>query len=282
MYARPSVLDDALGLLAAGGARVIAGATDVYPTAGERPLRGDFVDVTNIPDLRGVRFEGGVVRIGGTTTWSDIAAADLPEAFDALKVAARDVGAVQIQNRGTIAGNLCNASPAADGVPPLLILDAEVELASRRGVRRLALGAFLAGSRRTLLAADEVMTAIVLPLPAPTMRSAFFKLGARRYLVISIVMVAVGLDIRDGIVRDARIAIGACSAVAQRLREAESRLVGAPVRPDLAHRVEAQDLATLSPIDDVRASGDYRRDAALTLLRRAIDACVAGQTGGVV
>jgi CO/xanthine dehydrogenase FAD-binding subunit len=282
MYARPSDLDEALGLLAEGGARIIAGATDVYPAAGEHALEGDYVDVSNISTLRGARVEVDAVRIGATTTWSDIARADLPPAFDALRVAARDVGAAQIQNRGTIAGNLCNASPAADGVPPLLILDAEVELASRRGTRRLALDAFISGGRSTLLAADEMMTAIIAPLPTSTMRSAFFKLGARRYLVISIVMVAVALDVVEGILRDARIALGACSVVAQRMREAERRLLGAPAVPGLGRSIEAKDLARLSPIDDVRASADYRRGAALTLLRRAIDACILGQTGGVV
>jgi CO/xanthine dehydrogenase FAD-binding subunit len=282
MYARPSNLDDALGLLAEGGARVIAGGTDVYPGAGERPLQADYVDVSNISALRGVSAGDACVRIGAATTWSDIARADLPPAFDALKVAARDVGAVQIQNRGTIAGNLCNASPAADGAPPLLILDAEVELASRRGTRRLALDVFLNGARSTLLAPDEVMTAIATPLPASTMRSAFFKLGARRYLVISIAMVAVALDIVEGIVRDARIAIGACSAVAQRMRRAERLLIGAPAGPNLGRLIEAEDIAKLAPIDDIRASADYRRDAALTLLRRAIDACALRQTGGVV
>ena len=282
MYARPSNLDDALGLLAESGARVIAGGTDVYPSAGERPLQANCVDLSNISALRGVSVDGACVRIGSSTTWSDIARADLPPAFDALKVAARDVGAVQIQNRGTIAGNLCNASPAADGAPPLLILDAEVELASRRGTRRLALHTFINGARRTLLAPDEVMTAIITPLPSPTMRSAFFKLGARRYLVISIVMVAVALDVVEGIVRDARIAVGACSAVAQRIRQAERRLIGASASPGLARLIEANDLAQLAPIDDIRASADYRRDAALTLLRRAIDACALRQTGGVV
>jgi CO/xanthine dehydrogenase FAD-binding subunit len=282
MYVRPSDLDDALGFLAGGGVRVIAGGTDVYPGAGERPLQGDFVDVSNISALRGVRVDGDSVRIGATTTWSEIAQADLPPAFEALKVAARDVGAVQIQNRGTIAGNLCNASPAADGAPPLLILDAEVELASRRGMRRLALDVFINGARNTLLAPDEVMTAIITPLPASTMRSAFFKLGARRYLVISIVMVAIALDVVEGIVRDARIAVGACSVVAQRMREAERRLIGAPAGPDLGLSIDAKDLARLSPIDDVRASADYRRDAALTLLRRAIGACALRQSGGVV
>src|SRR5580658_6744869 len=282
MYARPSDLDDALGLLAEGSAQVMAGATDIFPGAGEAPLRGDYVDVTNIAALRGVRLEGDAVRIGATTTWTDIMTADLPPAFDALKVAARDVGAAQIQNRGTIAGNLCNASPAADGVSPLLILDAEVELASRRGTRRIALDAFITGARSTLRAPDEVMTAVVTPLPARTMRSAFFKLGARRYLVISIVIVAVALDVVEGIVHDARIAVGACSVVAQRMREAERLLIGAPAGPDLGRSIEAKDLVRLSPIDDVRASADYRRDAALTLVKRAIDACVLCQTGGVV
>jgi CO/xanthine dehydrogenase FAD-binding subunit len=273
MYARPSNLDEALGLLAEGGARVIAGGTDVYPGAGERPLQGGYVDVSNIPALRGVSIDSANIRIGAATTWSDITRTGLPTAFDALKVAARDVGAVQIQNRGTI---------AADGAPPLLILDAEVELASRRGTRRLALDAFINGARSTLLAPDEVMTAILTPLPSQTMRSAFFKLGARRYLVISIVMVAVALDVVEGIVRDARIAVGACSAVAQRMREAERRLIGAPASPGLGRSIEEEDLARLSPIDDVRASADYRRDAALTLVRRAIDACALRQTGGVV
>jgi CO/xanthine dehydrogenase FAD-binding subunit len=282
MYARPSNLDDALGLLAESGARVIAGGTDVYPDAGERPLQADFVDVSGISALRGVSVDGRGVRVGAATTWSDIVRADLPPAFDALKVAARDVGAVQIQNRGTIAGNLCNASPAADGAPPLLILDAEVELASRRGTRRLALDVFINGARRTLLAPDEVMTAIITPLPSPTMRSAFFKLGARRYLVISIVMVAVALDVVEGIVRDARIAVGACSAVAQRIRQAERRLTGASASPGLARLIEANDLAQLAPIDDIRASADYRRDVALTLLRRATVACALRQTEGVV
>src|SRR5580693_3702672 len=195
MYARPSDLQDALGLLAESGARVIAGATDIYPGAGERPLQGDYVDVSKISALRSVTFDSASVRIGATTTWTDIVRADLPPAFDALKAAAREIGAVQIQNRGTIAGNLCNASPAADGVPPLLILDAEVEIASRRGVRRLPLAEFIAGNRRTALARDEIVTAIIAPAPTETMRSAFLKLGARRYLVISIVMVAALLDV---------------------------------------------------------------------------------------
>jgi CO/xanthine dehydrogenase FAD-binding subunit len=269
-------------MLAGGDARIIAGATDIFPGAGDRPLQGRYVDVSHLKSLRFIQVDADAVRIGGAATWTDIVNADLPAAFDALKAAAREIGAVQIQNRGTIAGNLCNASPAADGVPPLLILDAEVELASSRGVRRLRLDAFIAGARRTLLARDEIMTAVIVPKPAATLQSSFLKLGARRYLVISISMVAVALDVADGAIRDARIAVGACSATAMRLPAAERRLIGASANAGLGDLIAAEDLSALAPIDDIRASGAYRREAALTLVQRAIESCLRGEAGGVV
>jgi CO/xanthine dehydrogenase FAD-binding subunit len=281
MYARPLNLDETLRLAAEPEARILAGGTDIFPAAREGLLQGLFIDVTRLDALRGVSIADGEIRIGAATTWSDLVRAELPPAFDALKIAAREIGAVQIQNRATIAGNLCNASPAADGVPPLLALDADVELASLRGVRRMPLAAFLTGNRRTLLARDEVMTAIVAPMPATTARSTFLKLGARRYLVISIAMVAVLLDISDDKIDAAAVAVGACSAVAQRLPAIESRLIGAPARAGLGAAVRSEDLAAMAPIDDLRASAGYRRDAALTLVRRAVDACVLGQPGGV-
>ena len=282
MYALATDLDEALGHMAAGGARVIAGATDVFPAAGDRPLEGAFVDVSRLAALRGVERRDGQFRIGAATTWSEIARADLPPAFDALKGAAREIGAAQIQNRGTLGGNLCNASPAADGVPPLLILDASVELVSSRGARRMKLSEFLLGSRRTVLAADELLAAIWIPEPRATTRAAFWKLGARRYLVISIVMVAASLDIVDGVVRDARIAVGACSATARRLAGAERCLIGVRAEAGIGASIGAGDLAELSPIDDVRASAEYRRDAALTLVRRAVESCARGDSGGVL
>jgi CO/xanthine dehydrogenase FAD-binding subunit len=282
VYARPVALEDALELIAEPDARVLAGGTDVFPAAGETPLRGSFVDITGVRALTGVTQTKNHFRLGGGATWTELARADLPTAFRALKVAAREVGGIQIQNRGTIGGNLCNASPAADGVPPLLVLDAEVELSSLRGVRRLPLCAFIAGNRRTALAPDEILTAIVAPAPPSTARSAFLKLGARRYLVISIVMVAALLDIVEGVVRDARIAIGSCSATARRLPLVESRLIGATADGELGRRLIAEDFADLAPIDDLRATAEYRRDAALTLTRRAIDCCLADEAGGVV
>ena len=282
MYSRPADIADALRLLAEPDARVLAGGTDIFPAAGEYPLRGRHVDVTALAPLRGIRREGAWIRIGGAVTWSEIVKAELPPAFNALQAAAREIGGVQIQNRGTIAGNLCNASPAADGIPPLLILDAEVELVSAGEQRRVALRDFVAGNRRTTRRAGELMTAVFARQPRTTARSSFLKLGARRYLVISIAMVAVLLDVADGLVREASVAAGACSAAAKRLPEVEYRLVGAPARPGLAARIGSDHIAALSPIDDLRGTAKYRRDVALTLVRRAIECCLEGDAGGVI
>lgn len=215
------------------------------------------------------------MRIGGRTTWTQVAAADLPPCFDALKQAAREVGSIQIQNAGTVAGNICNASPAADGVPPLLALDAMVELMSGAGVRRLPLGDFITGYRRTARRPDELVTAILVPRTIERGRSVFLKLGARKYLVISIAMVAAIVETDAGQVTQARIAVGACSAVAQRMPALEAALLGRPARAGLGDVAVADHVADLAPIDDVRATADYRRHAALALVRRALEAVVA-------
>src|SRR6266566_5467115 len=139
LYFRPGTVEEAVQVLAAHGGQILSGGTDFYPALGDRPLPGSVVDVSGISEIRGIAVEADEVSIGGLTTWSQVIAAPLPRCFDALKGAAREIGAIQIQNRATVAGNLCNASPAADGVPPLLALDAEVELVSTVGSRRLPL-----------------------------------------------------------------------------------------------------------------------------------------------
>src|ERR1700737_2473782 len=185
MFLRPTTLREATHALAEGG-QVVAGGTDFFPALGTRPVTGAVIDVSRIGELRGIDLGSDQIRIGGATTWSEIANAPLPRCFDALRSAAREVGAVQVQNRGTIAGNLCNASPAADGIPPLLILDAQVELASCSGVRRLPLKAFIVGNRKTRRRPDEILSSVVVSLSLQDAASVFLKLGARRYLVISI------------------------------------------------------------------------------------------------
>jgi CO/xanthine dehydrogenase FAD-binding subunit len=268
-YLRPRCLEDALSALARPHV-VLAGGTDFYPARVGRAIDEDVLDIGEIAILRGISANAAGWRLGATTTWSELIEADLPPLFDGLKQAAREVGGRQIQNAGTLAGNLCNASPAADGVPCLLALDATIEIAGPAGARRLPLTRFITGVRRTALAPGELVVAIHVPRPVHEARSAFLKLGTRRYLVISIAMAAATLEIADGRVASARIAVGACSPVAERLPALEAALAGAPIDPRLAGRVEVAHLAPLSPIDDVRGSAAYRSDAVVTVLRRLL------------
>lgn len=258
--------------LAAEGGLLFGGGTDLFPAWVDRPTPHRVIDLKGIAELRGISTAGTSVRIGGSVTWSEIAAAKLPPSFGALQAAAREVGSVQIQNAATIAGNICNASPAADGVPPLLALDCEVELASLSGVRRLALSEFIRGNRLTARKNDELLTAFIIPKTHENARSVFLKLGARRYLVISIVMVAANIerDSNDRIVH-AAVAVGAASEVARRLSGLERKLLVAPPGTPASSLVAAEDLP-LSPIDDLRATASYRKHAALILVRRALEA----------
>ena len=265
VYLRPRRLEEALSALARPHA-VLAGGTDFYPARVGRAVDEDVLDIGGIDVLRGIAAGPAGWRLGATTTWTELLEADLPPVFDGLKQADREVGGRQIQNAGTLAGNICNASPAADGVPGLLALDAEVEIAGPAS-RRLPLRQFITGVRSTALAPGELVVAI--HVPRQDGESAFLKLGARRYLVISIAMAAATLAFDEGRVAAARVAVGACSPVAERLPALESALVGVP-RDRLADCVDAAQLAPLTPIDDVRGSADYRRDAVVTLLRRLL------------
>ncbi len=279
-YHRPESLKDALALIADNPLTLAAGCTDLFPATEFQELPGAVLDLTGIAGLRGITTGTDGWRIGATTTWSDVIAADLPAAFDMLKQAAAEVGSVQIQNAGTIAGNLCNASPAADGVPPLLALDAEVELSSINGQRRVPLDAFLTGVRRTALQSGEIVSAILVPGKAGHGRSGFAKLGARKYLVISIAMVAVRLIEEHGNVSEIALSVGACGAVATRLTDLESRLTGQSVA-GLAEKIDKKYLAeTLTPISDLRGDAAYRITAATELLRRTVTD-LADQCGGL-
>jgi CO/xanthine dehydrogenase FAD-binding subunit len=280
LYLKPKTLDEAVSLLAAGGSQILAGGTDFYPALGDKLPQGTIVDVSALREIRGISIGADHIRIGGLTTWTEVIRTPLPHCFDALKAAAREVGSVQIQNRGTVAGNLCNASPAADGVPPLLALDAVVELVSAAGRRQMPLAEFIVGNRKTSLRPDEILAGILIPRTVENSTSAFLKLGARRYLVISISMVAALIQSDDtrrddvGRVADARVAVGSCSARARRLGDLEKELVGLPCAPGIGDAVTKAHLSPLSPIDDVRATAEYRHDASLVLVRRALEACV--------
>jgi CO/xanthine dehydrogenase FAD-binding subunit len=279
-YLRPTELGDAFGALSAGGAAgrswvVVAGATDHYPARVGRAPDEDVLDISALPGLRGVRPEDGGWWIGALTTWTDLIESDLPPLFDGLRAAAGTIGGQQVQNRATIAGNVCNASPAADGVPNLIALDAEIELEGPGGARRMPVAEFVTGNRKTQRRPDELVLGFHVPGATRdgggATRSTFLKLGSRAYLVISIAMVAAVVETtRDGRIARARLAVGACSEVAQRLPELERELEGVPLT-DAAAVPVPEHLARLAPIDDVRGSAAYRRDAALVLVRRALE-----------
>jgi len=269
-YAKPTTVDEALALLGERAWRILAGGTDFYPGQGAKPFRDDVLDINGLAELRGIAETESHFVIGARTTWTDIIRHPLPPAFDALKQAAREVGSVQIQNVASIAGNLCNASPAADGVPGLLVLDADVELRSAMTTRHIPLREFILGNRRTALQRGEMVTAIRVPKPAADGTSAFVKLGARRYLVISIAMVAARLVVENGTVTQAAVAVGSCSAVAKRLVGVEAALRGLAADHGLADAVQSAPISELSPIADVRGSAEYRLDAVREIVARAV------------
>ncbi len=274
-FYRPTSLAEALTIRASESVRILAGGTDFYPALRDRPVTFPVLDVSAVEGLRHVERDNGYISIGANATWTDVARAKLPKAFDGLKLAAREVGSPQIQNRGTVAGNICNASPAADGVPPLLTLDAEIEIASARDIRRELLSQFIHGNRKTSLAADEIVTRILMPEASALGVSSFQKLGARKYLVISIAMVAVRLVVTRKVITDAAIAVGSCSEVAQRLPELERAVLGHSTNQIIHLEVSPDLLPELSPIDDVRASAEYRHEAAASLVRSTLVAAMS-------
>jgi CO/xanthine dehydrogenase FAD-binding subunit len=246
IYLRPHALAEALQALTSSPMRILAGGTDFYAARTGQPIAEPLLNITAVPELRDIRDEGTQWRIGATVTWSDIVRADLPAQFHGLQAAAREVGGVQVQNTATVAGSICNASPAADGIPALIALDAQLELTSLSGKRIVPLTKFVLGSRKIARQSDELVTAILIPSRNHA-RSSFLKLGHRRYLVISIAMVAVVLDTdAQGVITYAGIAVGSCSAVAKPLRTLEAKLLGEKSSAGLSALADEDDLAVLT------------------------------------
>lgn len=271
-YLRPHTIDAALARLAERPRRVLCGATDCFAVPALVPGRHEWLDISSIDALRGIARHDGIVRIGAATTWDAVVQCTwLPVA---LRDAAAGVGSRQIRIQGTLGGNLCHGSPVADGVPPLLALDAEVELASVRGVRRLPLRDFALGSHRTALAADELLVAVTFAQPAERERTAFVKCTNRDGMALAVVSAAVRLRMADDdTLASAAIAVGGASAVPLRMTTLEASLAGRP-RRELAGAVARASLAGLSPIDDCRATAVHRIDMARLAIARAAGHCI--------
>lgn len=279
----PRTLPEALEMLAqrAPDGMPIAGGTNVIPDLrGGRYRPACLVNVAGLPELRGIRREDGFLVIGGGVTIAEVLE-DLLVARHApvLQEAAKMLASPLVRNRATVAGNLANASPAADMAPPLLVLDAEVELASREGVRRVPLKDFFVHVRRTVRQPHELVTAIRVPLPPEGSRARFFKVALRKADAIAVVNGAVRADLgEDGCCRAARIALGAVAPTPIRAWEAERALEGQPLTPEViagAARLAAEATRT---IDDIRGSAAYRRVVTEVMVRRILTEYAARNT----
>lgn len=269
----PRTLAAAYDLLAEGGWTPIAGGTDlmvrITGEIGEPPER--MLDIWHLDELRGVTLHGGSLVMGALTTYSDLRRSALVTAYlPVLVEAAATIGAAQIQNRGTIGGNIANASPAGDTLPVLLATDTRIVLGSARGERTIAAADFWTGYRTTARADDELVLRVEVPLPAGRAER-FRKVGTRRAQAISkVVMALAWVPDASGAWHDVRVAFGSIAAVPVRVGEVESVLEGALVDPPVTERARSALEASIRPIDDVRSTADYRRAVSGRILARVL------------
>ncbi len=269
----PRTLFEAYELLAAGPTRPIAGATDVMvQITGELgPIPERLLDLSRIGELKGIDLTGDGLLVGAATTYTDMRRSALcREHLPALVAAAATIGAAQIQNRGTLGGNIANASPAGDTLPVLLAADAVILVGGQRGEREVSAGEFFTGYRQTALAPDELILQVRFPLPVGR-QMRFRKVGTRRAQAISKVVLALAWrDLGPRGWADVRVALGSVAPTPIRASGSESVLEGARPTPQVADRAAETLAGELSPIDDVRSTADYRRAVAARVLHRLL------------
>ncbi len=268
----PRSLADAFAILASGPHRPIAGGTDVMvQITGELgPPPERMIDLSRLDDLRGISIDGGALTLGALTTYTEIRESALcREHLPALVEAAATIGAAQIQNRGTLGGNVANASPAGDTLPVLLATDAEIVIGGPRGERAIPADQFWVAYRRTALGPDELVLRIRIPL-VPGREVRFRKVGTRRAQAISKVVMALAWRESAGRWSNVRVALGSVADRTIRAAATEAVLEGAAPTADTADRAAETLAGEIKPIDDVRSTADYRRAVASRVLHRLI------------
>jgi len=271
---RPKTLRDALELMRElQDVKPVAGGTDLLLLLRDGTCKAKhLVDLSLIEELRYIREGDGEICIGATTTHNQLQRSMLiAEKSPALREACACIGSVQIRNLGTVGGNLCNASPAADTAPPLLALNAAVEIASHAGSRSIPLIELFAGPKLNSLRPYELLTEIKFPVPPKGAGMSFQRLGRRKGCTLSVVNAAAYLELEDDICRQVRLSLGAVAPTLLRIRDVEEMLRGQRLSQQLIEEVASACYKVVSPVDDVRASAEYRREMSCVLMRRALN-----------
>jgi CO/xanthine dehydrogenase FAD-binding subunit len=275
-YVRAQTRADLEHLLDETRGTIIAGGTDLIIMMQAGLVSPHLViDISRLHDLRYIHTDGTHIHIGPLTTHTDLVASPLIRTYaPILSQAAATIGAIQIRNRGTVGGNLANASPAADTVPALLALDAHVVLRSKKGERDIPVGQFFLGPGKTVRESDEYISDLWFPIPPPDARGTYIKVGRRKAQAIAIVSVGLQVQQQDHRVTWARITLGAVAPTVIRATAAEATLLAQPVSADLFERVAEVAAGEARPISDIRASADYRRRLVRVWVRRALEGTV--------
>lgn len=258
----------------AGKGALLAGGTDLMPKLKRREIEapGCLIDLKGIPDLAYIsNAEGDGLRIGALATLRAIETSALIQAtYGILSQTASSMASVQIRNRGTVAGNLCNAVPSADTAPPLLALDATAKLMSQKGERIVPLDDFFIGPNKTVLSDDELLVEIQVPRVLPHSRGVYLKLTQRSSMELAVVGVAVMVSARNGVCENIKIALGAVAPTPMRAKRAEAVLRGQHFSEELIEHTARTAAEESRPIDDHRATQEYRRDMVEVLVKRAV------------
>jgi CO/xanthine dehydrogenase FAD-binding subunit len=273
----PRSLDETYALLAEHGARakVIAGGTDLMVLMNARQLEApEFVDIWALNELRGITDEGPTIRIGALTSYTQIINSEACRTFlPSLVAASKTIGAIQIQNRGTIGGNVVNASPAGDTLPVLAAFDAELEIGSVRGPRNISFNSFYTGYRQTNLEPDELLLAVRLPKLREDERDFFAKVGTRRAQAISKTVMGARIRLRAYAIESVQIGVGSVAPTVVRARRTEQLLTGQLLIDRLIELARKTVADEISPITDLRSTVHYRRVVTGNILARFLRAC---------
>ena len=282
-YLAPATLDEALSLLARykTKAKVVAGGTDLVPKLKRREIGAPehVIDLKGVPALDNIEYDAGGLSLGALVTIGAVeTSAIIGEKFAILAQAAQSMASPQVRNRGTIAGNICNAVPSADSAPPLITLGAKLKLISQRGERIVKIEDFFTGPCQTTLNNDEILQEIHIPHPPPNSQGVYLKLSPRRAMDLAIVGVAAVVTAQDGVCQDIRLALGAVAPTPTRARKAEATLRGKKLDDNIIEKAAQTAAGEARPIDDHRASAEYRRDMVEVLVKRAIKQAIGGRS----